>query len=550
MTMRILALFLMALISTPLFATVSAQVDKNPVLAGESLSLTIRSESGKDEPNLAVLDQDFQILGQRSSSQIRMINGHTTRTHEWLVQLRPKRLGTLRIPPIPVGSELTDAIEITVKQPDLAQGELPESFIEFEADRDTAWLREQIIVTARLFVRGDLLSGSFSEPSSPTAVIEQLGEQRESQILRGTQRYRVIERRYAVFAEQSGTLELNGPVFSGEVADNTRRSQGLFGFGTPSRSLYAAADPMRIDIQPPPANVSTWLPAGDVQLSQSLNPAQGPWKSGQPLTRTITLKVFGQLHTQLPDLNPQLPPNSQSFTEPPQEQTQSDGTQLIATRSYSTAIIPGPGERLILPAVEVQWWDSANEMLRTARLEQRELELEAMPAAVATAPNTQAQPLATEALADAASLQPSTEATTGAVDWRWQVATVACGAGWLGTLLAWMWQTRRRERPVQTPSDSADKRATIQTLKTGDAKTCRQALLRWAQQRNGQAMRLNQLQQFCDDPELPPALAALDAAAYGSGNEFAREPLIRLIRSRAHNMQRATTAPLPSLYPE
>ena len=548
--MRILALLLMTLLSTPLFAAVSAQVDKNPLLAGESLTLTIRSESSKDEPDLTLLDQDFHVLARRSSSQIRMSNGHTTRTHEWLVQLRPKRIGTLRIPPIPIGSERTDAIEITVKKPDVAQGELPESYIEFEADKDSAWLREQIIVTARLYVRGDLLSGSFSEPSSPSAVIEQLGEQRESQALRGSQRYRVIERRYAVFAEQSGTLELNGPVFSGEVADSTRRSQGLFGFGTPSRSLYAAADPIRIDIKSPPANVSPWLPASDVQLSQTLSPAQGPWKSGQPLTRTITLTVAGQLHTQLPDFEPQLPPNSQSFTEPPQEKTQSDGMQLIATRSYSTAIIPGPGERLILPAVEVQWWDTQSNTLRSATLAQRELELEALPAAPVATPGTTAQtpPAPADATAPPTVIA---ERSSGAVDWRWQVAAVTCAAGWLGTVLAWLWQTRRRERVTRTPRDDADKRTTVQSLKSGDAKTCRQALLQWARQRTGRTMRLEQLQQLSNDPELAAALAALDAAVYGGGNDFAREPLIRLVRNHTPAKPRSSSAEsLPSLYPE
>ena len=130
--MRTLILLFIGLISTPLHATLSAYLDKNPLLAGETVTLTIRSESGKDDPDLSALEQDFQILGRSSSSQIRMVNGTTTRTHDWLIQLRPKRLGTLQIPAIRVGQAQTDPITLEVRKPELAQGQLPEAFIEFE----------------------------------------------------------------------------------------------------------------------------------------------------------------------------------------------------------------------------------------------------------------------------------------------------------------------------------------------------------------------------------------------------------------------------------
>lgn len=544
--MRTLILLFIGLISTPLHATVSAYLDKNPLLAGETVTLTIRSESGKDDPDLSALEQDFQILGRSSSSQIRMVNGTTTRTHDWLIQLRPKRLGTLQIPAIRVGQAQTDPITLEVRKPELAQGQLPEAFIEFEADKRSAWLREQITVTARLYVRGDLLSGSFSEPASSHAVIEQLGDQSESQSLRGTHRYRVIERRYAIFAEQSGTLTLDGPVFSGEVADSNRRSQGLFGFGTPSRSLYAAADPLQIEIKPPPSDAATWLPAQDVQLSQSISPADGPWQVGQPLTRTVTLTVFGQLHTQLPDFTPALPANTQSFTEPAQEQTRSDGEQLIATRSYSTAIIPGAGNALTLPAVTLEWWDTASNTLRQATLPERVLKLTG---AAPPAPTPQPPPQPLSAADNSAAPTPASIDT--GVDWRWQVAALTCAAGWLGTLLAWLWQTRRRERSPATAPSVPDRREVLRALEHDDARRCRQALLDWARQASGQALRLDQLSQLSDDPALPAALAALDQAAYGGGDNVPREPLMQLVRHFRPTTQQADgRAALAPLYPE
>ena len=341
---------LLWLLAAPVLAQVSASVDKNPILQGETFTLTLHlAGAGGAEPDLSPLRQDFRILNQSQSSQIQVINGQTTRRTSWQILLAPRRLGELTIPAIAVGQERSSPIPIRVRPPDPQAGELPEVFIEFTAEKARVHLREQLILTTRLYLRGELVSGNLTEPQADNAVIETLGDQRESQSLRGNQRYRVIERRHALFPESSGTLTINGPVFSGELADRSQR-QALFGFGTPTRSVYAAGKTLSINVDPAPPGQGRWLPASAVEFSESLSPANGPWRVGEPLTRTITVRVRGQLHTQLPALGELAPPGVQSYAEPPEENTTADQSGVIAVRTLRRAIIPAPAGDPASPA--------------------------------------------------------------------------------------------------------------------------------------------------------------------------------------------------------
>ncbi len=544
--MRLFSFFVFFL-ALPAQAVVTAQLDKNPLLAGEVATLTISSDSSDDEPNLSVLETDFQVLGRSSSSQFQLINGRTSRSYDWTIRLRPKRLGQLQIPAIQVGQERSKPIQILVKKPEIQAGEWPEAFIEFEANKTEAWLRAQVQLNVRLFVRGQLASGSFSEPTSDAAVIEQIGEQKESQAIRGTHRYRVIERRYVLFAEQSGELNLAGPVFNGEIATGGQQRRGLFGYSTPTRSIYAAAEPLSLNILAAPQNLAgaNWLPANKVTLEERLQPDVSRIKAGEPLTRIITLTVDGQLHTQLPAVDIPNPVATQAYTEPPQDETRSDGRSLIATRSYSTAIIAGSGDHLELPAVELNWWDTNSNSLKTARVPARRIAIQAPAAAQIPTPAPDIPPVVTEA-----QQLPLANGNTESI-LLWQIATLTCAAGWLGTLLAWLWFTRRPRKTTETPHNSGTSdKALKKTLSQADAMQCRTALLDWARHITGRHQTLSHLARSTDDAEQAIALQQLDAAAFGHAKQFDRDNVLRFVAQFRHPAAPAPRPALAPLYPE
>lgn len=544
--MRIITFIMLLSLSLPSWAGVSASVDKNPALAGEIVQLTVRSDSSKKEPELGSLSQDFQILSQHSSSQFQMVNGRTSRNYEWVYQLRPLRLGQLRIPPIRIDGESSDEILLTVQKPNTQAGQWPEAYIEFSAEKTEAWLREQVILDFKLYVRGDLVSGNFNPPSADNAVIETLGEQQQSQAIKGQHRYKVIQQRYALFAEQSGVITINGPMFNGELATPGQRPS-VFGFSRARRPIYAAGDPISLNILAPPTNLggADWLPASSVSITEELQPDSASLQAGEPLTRVIRLRVDGQLHTQLPALDIASPANAQAYTEPPQDSTRSDGLQMIAMREYSTAIIAGNGRFLELPGLELNWWNTQSNQLETARLPARKIPLTGQTPSVtpSPAPIPQAPPQTAQPGSESAISEPAQSTHL----WIWQVAAIACGAGWLGTLLAWFWISRNSTaRPrQQSPNKHAQ---LIKTLNTGSAAEVRQALLDWAREQNGRYLSLSALAASCHDAQVRSALMGLDAAACGRSDSFDRQSLVGYVESKQEQPQAAHA--LPPLYPE
>lgn len=99
-------------------------------------------------------------------------------------------------------------------------------------------------------------------------------------------RYLVVERRYALFSQKTGTLNLAPIVFQGEVIKPDSRRGGLFGspfgrFGAPGELRRVQSNPIAIPIQPAPdqtagnpgcpAVIYSWSRTGVARADSSLS---------------------------------------------------------------------------------------------------------------------------------------------------------------------------------------------------------------------------------------------------------------------------------------
>ena len=92
---------LLAMLSTSLWAGVSATLDRSTIAAGDTVTLTIEAEGQHTQgaqPDLSPLRKDFDILGTSTSQQMQIINGRMSSSASLRVELEPKRGGTLEIP--------------------------------------------------------------------------------------------------------------------------------------------------------------------------------------------------------------------------------------------------------------------------------------------------------------------------------------------------------------------------------------------------------------------------------------------------------------------
>jgi hypothetical protein len=378
---------LITCLSTVALAGVQAKLDRNRVYEGDPVILVIETDGRQSgEPDLAALDKDFRILGSNTSSQVRIINGRRSDKTSWTVQLEPRRLGTLRIPPISIGSEQTGALEleVTAIPEQVAARQSEHVFIEVEADTDgqSLYVQQQIPYTVRLYYDDQILNGALGAPQPEQAVVEQLGEDKRYAVTRNARRYNVIERHYAISAEKSGPLLIPPVSFKGEIASpkntpgtGSYQSQ-LFErffrnspFGERGQPIRIHSKAVSVDIQSRPASAgNTWLPAEQLTLQDSWTESPPQFRAGEPVTRTLTLQAKGLTGAQLPDLQLEQPEQARLYPESPVNESRTDGDKVYGVSKQNFTYIPGKAGKLTIPAVELNWWDTHSNQPANARL--------------------------------------------------------------------------------------------------------------------------------------------------------------------------------------
>ena len=231
--------------SMPLEAAVQAEIDRNRITQGETVTLTILTDDPRQnlDTDFSALDQDFQVLDRRSETQLSIVNGRQTAIVRLLLTLEPKAEGKLVIPPLTFGSESTRAISMQVDPaPELEPGSQPPVFIEVEIApvEGPYFVHAQLGLIVRVFYQQNLTEAAISQPEpSPAAV--RLLQETPYQAERGGERYRVLERNYAVFPERSGELAIPPMQLTGRLVE--RRTSNVWQPAVRGRRVQVRAMP-------------------------------------------------------------------------------------------------------------------------------------------------------------------------------------------------------------------------------------------------------------------------------------------------------------------
>ena len=236
------ALFALAVFASQAFAQqIELSVDRNELARGETLTLTIRVYDQRQgmQLDLTPLTQDFDVLGTRTSSQIRSINGVTESWTDYVITLFPEKEGELSIPALLILNQTTDPISINVVNagPRSNQGG-DDLYLEIEVNKDSVYVQEQLLFTVRLFYTiNGIRNPVFTELEMEDTVTQLIGSPNQYERLIDGERFGVYEKRYVIFPQRSGPLQIPDILFRGEVTDgssnfvfrnmNTRRITAL-----------------------------------------------------------------------------------------------------------------------------------------------------------------------------------------------------------------------------------------------------------------------------------------------------------------------------------
>jgi hypothetical protein len=542
-------LVMMWLFSSQAVAEIKASVDRPTMFFGESFTLTISSDQNTNsQPDFTILDAVFHVGQTGKSSSTQIINGEVSTQTQWQVLLVPKTMGSHIIPPIEVDGERTEPIRITVNKPDPNAQAKGDIFIEIETNKNSAFVQEEIILTVRLLYAINLKNGALSEPGAEGVIVQQINKGANYTTQRDGKTYQVLERKYAIFAENSGPLTLNPLVFEGEVTDNSRRSFGMFQRGRPIRQV---SEMLELDIKQIPQSFigSDWVPATQVDLSQSWSQDK-PYRVGEPITRTITLTAQGLSETQLPELSIPTLNGAKVYQDKTDTMTRTDGDQLIASKVIKYAVIPTAAGELNIPALELTWFDTVNQQAQTTTIPASQLDIMAAETTLNEVPEAIDFQPAKPPVTLVETSQPAADQTSSSSP-LWQYATYLFAGLWLLTVVALL-----RRKPV-TNSGSESIRNNPEprhpgSLKTDDPSQLQQAILRiWNQQHQQAVTNLGQIMAQLDDDTLQQALHNLQQQLYGQAGSAGQHNWAKLIRSNGFAPARNTAQQsrgLPDLY--
>ena len=508
-----------------------AGVDRSTVRENESFTYVLSVEGQvRDEPDVSLLETDFEVLQRSRNTSIQMLGGRTSQITEWRYQLMPAGPGSFMLPPVEMAGALSNPVELQVL-PALASDAPGDIFLEVEISPATAYVQSQVIYTQRLYRAVSTGRSSLTPPdvTGGESIVVPLGEDREYQTVRDDRTFIVLERRYAVFPQVAGELTIQPMVFEAVVITAS-------GFSSLQRFR---SDPVSLSVLPavaPPPELAgaAWLPARGVTIEQRWSGDPEEFTAGIPQTRTLRVEVEGVLETQIPDLSLFETASLQQYADQPELARESDADGTRAVRTERFAVIAQTAGGLIIPAVELPWFNVDSREWEVARIEPRQV-------TVLPSREPGAEP-ASEPTPDAPPVE------SGQTGQRvWQGISAALLVAWMLTLLVW-WHSGRAERAaarlqpaVETPRVS--ERRLLRQLRaacnTNDAGLTRRLLLEWGAARFGeQPLSLGGLAAMVP-ADLAAAIGDLERSLYGPDSSAWNGRALRAALAQADAVNRS-----------
>lgn len=537
-------------------ARVRAWLDRDRIELGESATLNIQTDqlSGAT-PDYRPLMPRFALSGHTSTRRYEQVNGNNSASTLYAVALRPAREGVFQVPALQVGGERTQPLTLTVVAATAMPARAGEGvFVEARTDTQDPYVQQAIGYVVRLYYAMPLISGRLVADPPEGASMQQVGDDLKYTRQIAGRDYTVLERRYLIVPERSGTLQVPAVRFDGEAVGGFL--DDFFGDGR--RELHARGAPVALRVRPMPANApQPWLPLRSLTL-QTLD-APSSARVGEAATVTVEALADGATGTQMPELALQAPDGAQVFADPPQIDERFDQGRPVVRVTRKFSVVPARAGPLHLPGPHLSWWDVRAGVARIASVP--DISLQVAPGAAGSGMQNAVHAPATGESAQGWVRVPFVQ---GAVR-PWALAAVGFAFLWLATLW-WGLHCKTSAAPASasgnaTPSSSSPDRAAARAkgstgddlrraLEDGDLGDVADALIASA---GAGATDLDDVRARLDDSAQRDAVDALQRARWGDGDAAAaRAELRAAFKAGARWRAQAGTAEplLPPLYPD
>lgn len=468
-------------IDAALAVEIKTSIDRNPVSINESFQITFTAnESPDDDPDFGPLTNELEILNQSHNSQISWINGQSSKTIQWTLDVMAKQAGSLLIPSISFGDDksLPITVLVTKKITPTNSNKNEDIFLAVEATPERPYVQSQILYTLRLYRRVQITQASLSEPTMEDAIVEKLGEDKNYNTEINGIAYVVTERKYAIFPQKSGIATIEPLVLQAKVVTSARsRFNGFFN-NPATRTKHMTSEPIIMDVLAVPDDYSNklWIPSEQLYVEEKWSGDTLNMKVGEPLTRTLTILSKGSTVAQLPELlDEKETANLKTYPDQPslKEQKKEDG--LIAFREEKIAYIPSKPGSYTIPAIEIPWFNTKTQEMEIASIPERTV------TAISTAIETTDPINQTPVSANNEKPEVVIQKVENKV-WMW--VSLALALGWLITvILIFIRRVKPAQKEITVNPDEINLKESVKRLKKACAENnelaAKDALLAW-----------------------------------------------------------------------
>lgn len=503
----LLASLFLILGNSALAATLTANVDRKQITENDSFRLFLRFDEqvGFGQPDLTALKRDFRVINQQRSNQFRSMNGKTVSFTEWTLVLSPLRTGNLIIPELEFNGEKSQSIEVSVNElPQSVKEQIAkEFFFDIEVDQKSTYVQAQVLYTEKLYYSVNHEDATLSDLKVTDAHVIQLGEVRQYNTSVNGQRMGVYERRFAIFAEESGEMVIPGQKFTASVVNSYNRwSRG--------RPVSVVAKPIRIQVKATPSTYpqSPWLPSPQISISDRWSKPYSEWQVGEPVTRNITINAQGLSGSQLPSIALPIVEGLKYYPDQSEHQDHTDSLGIQGVYQQSLAIVPTQSGRITVPEMRIPWWNIETNRLEYAILPAQTVDV----AAAANTSSTKSSQEAVQQTSGQTLLIPSQQGSSG----YWIFATLALLISNILTAF-FLWKKSDETRVKEDKIPEIKGKAILKQLKSAcqknDALKIRHYLKQWAQSEY-QKNSIEEFGKLFNDIALTNAIAELDSYLY------------------------------------
>lgn len=299
--------------------TVKVSLDRDTIGLDEQATLQVvvaGSIQNLPAPQMPSLPM-FEVYSQGRSSNINIVNGQVSSSVKYSYMLLPQKAGTFPIDQIAVVHNnkryLGNPVELTIvstgttvspyieERAKSGSGESKDYFLEAVVDKKNPYVNEQVTLSLKFYTAVQYYgSPELTEPTTTGFWSEVLGNQAPYFQQINNRRYKVIERKYALFPTQTGDLTIGRATIRLTVASHDRRFRdpfNIFGdfFGS-GVQVSASSKAIHVKVKPlpqqgRPADFSGTI--GKFRVSATVDKKQV--EVNQPVSVTIKISGTGNI---------------------------------------------------------------------------------------------------------------------------------------------------------------------------------------------------------------------------------------------------------------